>query len=270
MSLASIVRELQEAKRDANKMVRPECAEYLHDLIMVALEREIDSFIAFLGDEGDTIVSQKMHGAAQAREMVEQELEAFRNDPMAAYLNSNATAEQLEAQLDEAQPFERPEDWHDVALVNDENLILSMPGTWQMEPDDEYTVIENEDGSVQLSILTLDDSFVGGFDTESGRLFMLQTYLETSGYEYYSEWRAESAIYALNRGYLVEFARRYDFETEIQQEVWVVVLTPEGRELIIVMTTERSEFAQIDYVMMEEILKSIRPSDKAVGNPPNA
>lgn len=132
MSLAPIIQDMQNIKRDARRLDRPECAVYLQDLVTLAMESEITALLAFLTQESDTVVSRKMNAALTIRETVDQELEAFQADAMDAYLKSNVSADTLEEEASKAEPFLLPDGWIDTDIP-DSDLTISHPEDWTPE-----------------------------------------------------------------------------------------------------------------------------------------
>lgn len=263
MSLAPVVQSLQDVKREARRLERPECADYLQDLVVVGMESDISAFVAFLGQESDTVVARRMQGAEEVWATVDNELQAFQEDPLAAYLASNVSAETLEEELDQAEPFVLPEGWVDAPLP-ESNLIISLPEDWQHQTageSEQYLAIDNADETMNIFLGVSPEPDFTELESDSARLFALQTSLETSDYDYYLEHSAESGVYAQNKGYVVEFSARDDAGDDIEEEVWAVIVTPQDDEILLFVSTERDEFAQIDLLTLQEIYGSIREEE---------
>lgn len=264
MSLSPVIKDLQDIKRDARRLERPECANYLQDLVVVAMESQINAFISFLAQDSDTVVARKILGAEDVRSTVDAEIIAFEEDALAAYLASNVTTDDLAQQLEQAEPFILPDGWKDSSFANNDSLIVSIPNDWTRETfgdNDEFTRFESKDGAVEVIAGVVNDAEITLLDSDGARLFALQTQLETSDYDFYSEHSAEVGVYALNKGYVVEFARRYSSGDDIEEQIWATVVTPEDNEVFFIISTTRDEFAQIDFLIIADIFSSIRQSE---------
>jgi len=264
MGLPSLIQDMQNMKRDARRLDRPECADYLQDLVIVSMESEINAFITFLGQESDTIVSRKIKNAADIRAMVDEEIIRFGNDALAAYLASNTSAQDLALKLEAAEPFLLPDGWQDTKFSKNNELIVSIPKDWTQSTlgeNDEFTMFQSDDKSLKVVAGVLSEPDISLLESDGARLFALQTQLETSDFAFYLEHSAEVGVYALNKGYIVKFSRRYDEGDPIEEGIWVIVVTPDRDEIFIIVSTERDEFAEIDEIILGNILSSIRKSD---------
>lgn len=260
MSLSPVVGELQDIRRRTRRLDRPDCGDYLNDLVVVAMEREIDSFISFLGQDSDSVVARKMNGAEKAWEVVNEEIANFEEDPVEAYQTFSVSADELEAALDEPNQFTRPEGWINEEIP-DSDLRLSVPDDWSAKtygPEDEYLQLDNPDETLTFLVGSMGDGGLAELESDPGRLFSLQTILETSDYDYYLERSANVEVHAENKAYVVEFSVRDSTGDEIEDRIWAIVITPSGREVLVIAQTTRSEFAQIDVATYKTVLGSVR------------
>lgn len=260
MSLSPVIGELQGIRRKARRVDRPACAGYLNDLVVVAMERDIDAFISFLGQDSDSVVFRKMEGAEKAWELVDEEIADFEEDALEAYQTFLLTTDQVEASLDEPAEFERPEGWIDKDIP-DSDLKLSVPddwSAWTYGSDDQYLGLSNLDETLTFLVGSMGEGEIAELESDSGRLFSLQTHLETTDYDYYLEKSADVEVHAENKAYVVEFSVRESSAEDIEDRVWATVVTPSGREVLVIAETSRSEFAQIDFVTLKTVLGSIR------------
>lgn len=260
MALSSVIGELQEVRRDTRRLDRPECADFLNDLIVVAMDRDIDSFISFLSQDSDSIVARKIQGADAAWEIVESEISSFEEDPIAAYQSSSVTPEDLEQEIDQTPEFELPDGWTNHQLPASD-LVFSIPNDWDSSTygdEDQFVRNDSPDGSVTFLLGVFSPNGLSELDSDAGRLFSLQTILETSDFDYYLEKSAEVEVHAQNRAYLVEFSARENSGREIQDRVWAVVITPDEAEVLAIAQTSRDEFAQIDLATFRTLLGSFR------------
>lgn len=261
IALSPEIREMQSLKRKIRNLDHPECANYLHDLVLLAVETQINAFISFLSQDSDTVVARKMSAANEARRIVDKELSAFQEDPLEAYRKAEITAESLIKELSEPEPFVLPEGWQNITFPNNEDLIVSIPSDWEWEHIDELLKLTNNDKTLLIGMSNLDESLLSEFDSDQARLFLLQTSLETESWDFYSEQNAEVGVYGLNRGYVVRFSYRPYSSSDISEAIRAVIITPEDQEILVLATTERDEFAKIDLLLFEQILSSIRIKD---------
>lgn len=261
MSLSPVIGELQDIKRNTRRIERPECANYLNDVIIVAMERDIDSFISFLSQDNDSVVARKMEGAEKAWEIVNEELDKFSESPREAYQSTTLSAQELEKTLDEDVKFERPEDWIDKEIPNT-NLVFSIPDDWSVTSygeKDQFLETTNPDETLTLLIGSSEESGFANLDSDAGRLFALQTLLETTDYDYYLEKNSDIEIHSRNKAYVVEFSvRENPWDGLKEDRVWAVVITPEENEVLVIAETTRNQFAKIDLIIYRSILGSIR------------
>lgn len=260
VSLSPVIGELQDIRRRTRRIDRPACAGYLNDLVVVAMERDIDSFISFLGQDSDSVVARKMDGAEKAWKVVNDEIANFEEDPVEAYQTSSLTTESLEASLDEVHEFERPEGWVDEEIPGSD-LQLSVPDDWSARSygsEDQYLALKNPDEALTLLVGFMGEEGVAELESDAGRLFSLQTVLETSDYDYYLERSANVEMHSQNRAYVVEFSVRESSGDDIEHRIWAAVITAGGEEVVVMAETSRPEFAQIDLATYRTVLGSIR------------
>lgn len=264
MGLAPVIQDMQSQKRDARRLDRPECANYLEDLVVVAIETKVDAFISFLSQDSDTVVARKLTASEEVRSMVDDEISAFKNDPLAAYEASELTAESLVENADQTEPFTLPDAWIDISFPDSDELILSIPENWTQDTlggKGQFLQLRNDDRTLTVIMDVFEEKSYTRFDSDRVRLFSLQTTLETEDWDFYSERSAEVGLYALNRGYVVEFARRYSKSSDIEDNVWAIIVTPDEHEVFVIASTERDDFAQIDVLTLQEIYGSIRATE---------
>lgn len=259
MSLAPIIGELQDIKRDVNRLDRPECAGYLSDIVVVAMESDIGALVSFLSKDSESVVSRKMAGAKKAWEIVDTEIENFEESPFDAYMAFNLTSEEIESSLEEPVEFELSDDWKNVELPASE-LTFSIPKSWNTElygDESQFIRINSTDGTLEIYGGYMPEG-MGNFDSDSGRLFSLQTYLETSDFDYYLEHSANVEVHSLNKAYVVEYSVREDSGDDIIEKILAHILTPEEEVVLFFCETTRDEFAQIELIQIREIFGSIR------------
>jgi len=224
------------------------------------MERDIDSFISFLSQDSDSVVVRKMEGAEKAWGIAHDELDKFKEAPLEAYRSFNVTIEELEASLDELVGFERPDGWVDRDIPYSD-LVFSIPSDWGVSTygdKDQFVKTSNPDKSLTFLMGAFEEGGFGDLESDSGRLFSLQTILETSDYDYYLERSANVELHSKNKAYVVEFSVRDRPSDDIEDRIWSVVLTPTEKEVIVMAQTTRDEFAQIDIGMYKTVLGSIR------------
>ena len=264
MGLAPVIQDMQSQKRIARRLARPECANYLQDFVIVTMETKIDGFISFLSQESDTIVARKLAVSEEVRSIIDKEIIAFKNDPIAAYEASELTTESLVETANQTEPFALPSGWINISFPDSDELILSIPGDWTQSAlgdEGQFLQLKNTDGTLTVIIDVFEDKVYTELDSDHVRLFSLQTSLETEDWDFYSERSAEVGLYALNRGYIVEFLRRYNQSSDIDDNIWAIIATPDENEVFAITSTERDEFAQIDMLTLQEIYASIRTAD---------
>lgn len=231
----------------------------VNDIYIVAMDRDIDSFLSFLSQDSDSVVQSKMLGAKKAWGIVDAEFEKFKNSPVEAYESFNLTPEEIAGSLDEPVVFELPEGWKYITFPNSD-LTISFPDDWSFETygdNDEYLKINNPDRSITILSGLLETAF-SEIDSDSGRLFSLQTFLETSDYDFYNERSANIEIHSMNKAYVVEYSIREDSGDDITDGIQAYVVTPDEKCFMFIVSTTRNEFAQIDLIIIREIFGSIR------------
>lgn len=255
ISLSPEIGELQDIKRDTRRVDKPDCAIYLNDVIIIAMERDIDAFISFLSQDSDSVVSIKLEAAEEVWEIANEEFEKFKESPFEAY-QSSVSATELDNSLDELDEFNRPENWIDEEIP-DTNLLISIPRDWSVV-ENETLSVNTPDKTFKIIIASLEDSMLLDFDSDSGRLFALQTLLETTDFDYYLEKNADIEIHSKNKAYVIEFSFRANSGDDIKDRVWAFVITPEEKEVLVSAETTRAQFAQIEMITYRTILGSIR------------
>lgn len=259
-SMGPIIGELQDIKRNTRRIDKPDCAEYISGIVVVAMESDINALISFLGNDSDSVVNRKMSGAKKAWEIVNNELDSFRASPLEAYKAFNLSAEEIAMSLDQPEPFVKPESWVDNDIPNTE-LIVSIPDDWDfltLGDNNEYIKLISEDKSIEIvGGFFSDDSFTE-IESDSARLFSIQTYLETSDYDFYLEHSADVEVHSLNKAYVIEYSVREDSGDEIEEKIITYVLTPDNETFLFFVNTTREEFAQIDFVQIAQVFGSIR------------
>jgi len=259
-SLAPIIGELQDIKRNVRRIEKPECAEYISGIVVVAMESDIDALLSFLGKDSDSIVTRKMNGAKKAWEIVNGEVDSFRASPLDAYKAFNLSAEEIASSLDKPEPFVKPEGWVDKSIPETE-LLVSIPEDWDFltfGDNDEYIKLINEDESIEIVGGFFPDDSMKEIESDAARLFSIQTFLETSDYDFYLEHSAEVEVHSLNRAYVVQYSVRESSGDEIEEKMITYVLTPDDETFLFFVNTTREEFAQIDFVQIAKVFGSIR------------
>ena len=61
MSLANVISDLQDIKRQTDNAEIPECFEESHSFLIKSMDFTIEGFLAFMGQEDDDVVSQKFN-----------------------------------------------------------------------------------------------------------------------------------------------------------------------------------------------------------------
>lgn len=260
MSLAPIIQDMQNIKRDARRLDRPECAVYLQDLVTLAMESEITALLAFLTQESDTVVSRKMNAALTIRETVDQELEAFQADAMDAYLKSNVSADTLEEEASKAEPFLLPDGWIDTDIP-DSDLTISHPEDWTPEvygSENQFLSLDSPDGELTILLGAIHEGGLTEFESDAGRLLMHQLANEDNDYSYYNERSAEIGVYNENKGYMVEYTHRENSGDDITAEIVISIITNSGDEVFMLVSTTNDEFSQIDRLIFGDVFGSIR------------
>jgi len=260
MSLAPIISELQKIKRDVSRIDRPECANYINDIISVAMESDVSALISFLSQDSDSVVSKKMAGAQKAWEIADAEFENFKEAPLDAYFAFNLTSEDITAELEQSEEFKLPEDWKNIALPATD-LTVSIPDDWDTDTygdNDEFISLSNTDGSITVYGGDISSDAISSIESDAGRLFSLQTYLETSGYDYYNEHSANMEVHYFNKAYVVEYSVREFSGNDIKDRIMAYIFTPDNSVILFICETSRDEFAQIDLIQIREIFGSIR------------
>jgi len=258
MSLAPVIKELQDIKRSTRRMERPECAGYLVDFIIVAMEADIDAFISFLAQESDRTVSNQIIAADKAWALVKNEIESFRNDPYKAYLESDITPAEFETSLITPEPFVLPDDWMEYKVPNGE-LFVSFPRTWKQEVS-EYLKFKSQesDGEITVVVNFIDDKTLLEMESDAGRMFFMKSVLQGIDYDYYNERSANHSNYALNKGFVIRASIRDTESDGIDDTLWAYVITPDEKIALVHARTDKDEFTELSLLIFDEILSSIR------------
>ena len=264
IGLASVIQTMQSQKRSIARLDAPDCAKYLTDMVVVAVETKIDAFLSFMAQASDTSVSRKLNAADEARTTVNGQIEAFRKDPLLAYETATIDAAKLVEGTQKPEPFVRPADWIDVDIPSSGGLVLSIPKSWASSTygdGNEYIRLQNGDQTLTVLGGYISDEGLSSASSDTARLFALQTMLETEDSDFYSEHSAEVGVYALNKGYVVNFARRRFSFGEITDNQWAQVVTPDGVSVFLMAETTRDDFAKIDLLEIDQIYSSIRKKE---------
>lgn len=264
IGLAPVIQTMQSQKRSIARLNAPDCAKYLTDMVVVAVETKIDAFLSFMSQASDTSISRKLKVADEARITVNGQIEAFRKDPLSAYETATIDAAKLVEGTLKPEPFVRPADWIDVDIPASGGLVLSIPQSWTSSTyGDESEYIRLQNGDQTLTVLGgyFSNEGLSSASSDAARLFALQTMLETEDSDFYSEHSAEVGVYALNKGYVVNFARRQFSFGEITDNQWAQIVTPDVVSVFLMAETTRDEFARIDLLEIDQVYSSIRKKE---------
>ena len=260
MSLSPVIGELQDIRRRVRRLNFPECGEYLNDLVIVAMDRSIDSLFAFLGDEGDNIITQHMITAENTWKIISEELDKFKDAPLKAYEDSIITAVSLTEDLDTLKQFELPDGWENFEIPKSK-LVISAPGDWsysQFGYDNDFGNFVSKDKHIDMDFLIANaDGFT---DTASnfGRLFSVKTFAESQDSEYFLEKDAYYDIYNLNKGYTVFFSVRKSSSDQIEDWIYSYIITPDDDTVFFAVCTDRDDFREVDIFLINTIFSSVR------------
>lgn len=75
MSLAPMIESMQAIRRDAEDLEVPECAESVRFALVLYMDRTINAFISFLGNDPDTVVNENFQSAVIAYDTYTRALE---------------------------------------------------------------------------------------------------------------------------------------------------------------------------------------------------
>lgn len=94
MSLAPQIASMQAIRRDAQALEAPPCAEQSKQYLLEAMDKTIDAYIAFLGQQPDTIVQASFLDAGDAMKRYQNEIAlltgaTIEKDPLAEQYTSN-------------------------------------------------------------------------------------------------------------------------------------------------------------------------------------
>ena len=81
ISLAPQVASLQELRRRTAAVEYPECAAKARDHLLAAMERAVDAFLAFMGQEPDTVVNLYFTKAGDDMRLYRDEMLRLANRP---------------------------------------------------------------------------------------------------------------------------------------------------------------------------------------------
>ena len=138
-------------------------------------------------------------------------------------------------------------------------MVISHPRDWDVVffgEDDNFILLKNDDGTLSIYGGYLEKST--DYTSDSGQLFAIQTYLETEDYDYYNERSANVEVFSQNKVYMVEYSEMWDSGDDITSGISAYIFPPVGGYFIILCSTTRDEFTQIDRLQLQEVFGSIR------------
>lgn len=260
VALAPFVRDMQDIKMEVQRMKSPECANYVQDLVLLVMDRALGEFVDFLGNRTDidTSIAARIRRASSSTDFVSAEIARFARNPLAAWEASTVTTEELLDPLHEAKPFTVPADWRDAGLVDNPELVLTIPNGWlRVGVGGEYTRLTSGDGVLELLVDVLNEPVYAELGAAPARLFTLKTDLDTTDLDFYLVESAKVGAYALNRAYVVEFSHLDSAQGDIVAR-WAIVATPGGKEVLAKLKITGHDFAEINRLTFATILSSIR------------
>jgi len=171
----------------------------------------------------------------------------------------NLSSEEIASSLEQPEEFELPDNWKNIELPASD-LTISIPDDWTTEfygDENQFVRLNNSDETLEVYGGFISDE-MNDIESDAGRLFSLQTFLETSDYDYYNEYSANIEVHSLNKAYVVEYSVREDSGDDIEDRIIAYIFTPVEEFIILFGETTRDEFAQIDLLEIREIFGSIR------------
>jgi len=252
INLGSVIGDLQSIRREVSRLYAPECAYYISDITGVAMESSIDTLLSFLDQDSDSVVQGKLAGATTTWELVNSEFENFKNSPIDAYMA-------LERSLNQPVDFVLPENWID-SKIPKADMVISHPRDWDVDLDSGKTVLliklENDDGTLSCGGSYYDKN--KDYKSYSGQLFEIRTKDASQDRFYYIERSANVEVFSQNIVYMVEYSEMWDSGDDITSGISAYIFPPVGGYFIILCSTTRDEFAQIDMLQIQEVFGSIR------------
>ncbi len=255
-----VIGELQRIRREARRLDPPECGSYLQELVLVAMDRVIEALnYSYLAADimwMSGTATRILDGMERVWKALKTEIDVFEADALAAYEASLAPTLELEAELEKAEPFTRPEGWKDCEIA-ESNLTTSAPENWRCENlGTEERFLRLTNGPMQVDIVIQNARLYTDLYSDKARLFALQADLETgldaTEDDFCLVHPADYGIYGSNRGYVVRFS------AESESKIWAAIVTPDNDSALVHAIATQDDFAQIDLLALDLIFGSIR------------
>ena len=108
------------------------------------METETDAYISFLRRKVILLWHESWRQLEKIGSIVDEEIAAFRNDPVAAYEASEPTAESLVTDAEQAEPFALPSGWISIEFPDADESILhtSRPGHGAFGDEGQFKIDE--------------------------------------------------------------------------------------------------------------------------------
>lgn len=79
VSLSPAISELQAIRREVAELAAPTCAVEVHNMFIDYMDKTIDSYLSFMANEGDSVLSQKFEDASTAFDKFTAEYRKLKN-----------------------------------------------------------------------------------------------------------------------------------------------------------------------------------------------
>lgn len=259
-----MLQNLQNVFQSVKLLNPPECAIYLQEYVLVSMQTEIDALVSYYSEDSDVIVSRKMEVSNRVREVVKKEFAAFKKNPVDAYTASEVESQNNQNESAEIKSFKLPENWKNVEFGDTQEYIFSIPESWNYSifgENNAYVELSNPNETLFILLDTLDESFLGDYQSDTVRLFGVQTQIEMGGWDYYQEDSTNVSLFAKNKTFEFIFSKREYLDNEVTKSIWAIVVTPENQEIFMVINTKQANFAPADLENLRTIYSSIRPAE---------
>jgi len=259
-----MLQNLQNIFQSVGLLNPPECAVYLQEYVLVSMQTEIDALISYFSEDSDAIVNRKMEVSSRVRDVVKKEFADFKKNPVDAYTASEVESEEDQNESGDNKSFKLPANWKDAEFGDTQTYIFSIPESWSYSifgDNNAYVEFSNPNETLFVLLDTLDEPFLGEYQSDTVRLFGIKTKIEMGGWEYYQEDSTKAGLFAQNKVYEFIFSKREYLDNEITKSIWAVVVTPENEEIFMVINTKQANFAPADLENLRTIYSSIRPAE---------
>ena len=231
----SEVEKLQEIKRKTRNIENPECANYINEILVIAMESRINTYIAALNYD-----LQRMVDGEQIFNLfwkvADEEFNKFKNSPEEAYESMDYISHNLPNSCEERVSSRIPESWQE-HYIPYSDLVISFPMNFDFE--------EMDSGFFELSgLIEVGGKVYDSWESEYEAVTLLFTekFLELLGIGKYSIQSYDCKQYNLNKVYSLEFNAVNSQNDESGKFILSNLITQDNQSILFILEEFDDEY----------------------------